>query len=72
MSSATHLGHEIHESGTMEHDARTKRAKFISDTVEVRDSFDFAPPVEVLRAVKIYCGALYGAMLWDLGGSGAD
>lgn len=72
VSSATHLGHEIHESGTMELDARMKRAKFISDTVEVRDSFDFASPVEVLRAVKTYCGALYGAMLWDLGGSGAD
>ena len=29
VASATHLGHELHESGLMEHDARQKRAEFI-------------------------------------------
>ena len=72
VSSATHLGHEIHESGSMEHDSKVKRAKFISDSVDIRETFSFANPVEILRAVKVYCSALYGAMLWDLGGSGAD
>ena len=33
VSSATHLGHEIHESGSMEYDSKVKRAKFISDSV---------------------------------------
>ena len=69
--SATHLGHEIHESGTMELDARQKKYKFISDSVDIRETFGFASPTEVLRAIKVYCGAFYGSMLWDLGGPGA-
>ena len=71
VTQATHLGHVIHESGTMEKDARSKRAQFISDSLDVRETFQFASPVEILRAVKIHCGSLYGAMLWDLGGPGA-
>ena len=30
MASATHLGHKIHESGDMSHDANVKRAQYIS------------------------------------------
>ena len=30
--------------------------------------FSFASPVEVLRAVKVFAGDLYGAMLWKLSG----
>ena len=68
VASATHLGHELHESGLMEHDARMKRAEFIGKSTEIRETFDFASPVEVLGAVKIYAGDLYGAMLWRLEG----
>ena len=69
---ATHLGHELHESGNMEHDAKIKRAEFIDKSVEVRQTFKFASPAEILRALKIYCSSFYGAMLWDLTGEGAS
>ena len=69
MVSATHLGHELHESGLMDHDARVKRAQFIDKSTEIRETFAFASPVEILRAVKVFAGDLYGAMLWRLGGA---
>ena len=68
---ATHLGHEICETGEMESDAAAKRGKFIQDSVNVRETFSFASPVEVLRATKIYCCAIYGSMLWRLDGLAA-
>ena len=67
VESAVHLGHVLHQSGTMEQDTRTKRAKFIDESVEVRETFGFASPSEVLRAVKLYVGSHYGSMLWELG-----
>ena len=72
VASATHLGHELHESGTLEHDTRVKRAEFISKITELRETFSFASPVEVLRAVKVFAGDFYGANLWHLGGEMAD
>ena len=71
VTTATHLGHELHESGTMEHDSLVKRAVFIRNSTEVREAFGFASPVEVLSALKVYCSSFYGCMLWDLGGEGA-
>ena len=65
VESATHLGHELHQSGTMEHDAKVARARYIDQTVEVRQAFSFASPVEVLRALQVYCTSYYGSMLWD-------
>ena len=72
VSSANHLGHELHESGTMEHDAHVKKALFIDKSVEIREMFHFASPVEVLGAMKVFCGSFYGCMLWDLGGNRAS
>ena len=72
VESATHLGHELHSSGTMEHDAKVARARYIDQTVEVRQSFSFASPVEVIRALEVYTTSYYGAMLWDLQGEGAS
>ena len=71
VETATHLGHELHESGHMEHDAKVKRAEFIDKSVELRETFQFASPVEVLHALKVYCSSFYGCMLWDLSGEGA-
>ena len=65
VESATHLGHELHQSGTMEHDAKIARARYIDQTVEVRQSFSFASPVEVLRALQVYCSSYYGSLLWN-------
>ena len=69
---ATHLGHELHESGTMEYDARVKKAQFISNSLEVREMFSFASPAEVLRTLKVYTCSLYGSNLWELGGDMAN
>ena len=72
VETATHLGHELHESGSMEHDAKVKRAEFIDKSVEIRETFKFASPVEVLHTLKVYCSSFYGCMLWDLSGVGAS
>ena len=71
VESATHLGHELNQSGTMEHDAKVARARFIDRSVEVRQAFSFASPVEIIRALQVYCTSHYGSMLWDLQGEGA-
>ena len=54
VESATHLGHELHQNGSMEHDAKVARARYIDQTVEVRQSFSLASPVEVLHALQVY------------------
>ena len=68
VETAAHLGHDLHQSGNMEHDAAVKRAQFIEKSVEIRTMFDWASPTEVLQALKTYCSSFYGSMLWDLGG----
>ena len=73
VSTATHLGHEIHESGEMTHDTTVKRAILIGKTVEVRDSFPFASPPSVLRALQVYCSSYYGSLAgWELEGAEAQ
>ena len=48
-------------------DIRVKRATYIDESVEVRETFGFASPNKVLQAFKLYVGSHYGSMLWDLG-----
>ena len=72
VTNAMHLGHELDISGSMEHDAKVKRAEFIQKSTEIRETFSFASPVEVLRALKIYCSSFYGAMLWNFCGQNAE
>jgi hypothetical protein len=62
VESAVHLGHVLHQCEHMDKDIRSKRATFIEDSVEVRETFGFASPVEVLQAVKLYVGSHYGSM----------
>ena len=50
VESAVHLGHILHQSGNMDKDIRVKRASFNDESVEVRETFEFASPVEVLQA----------------------
>ena len=61
-----HLGHVLHESGSMEQDVKVKRANFIDESTKVREEFGFASPTEVLKAVKVYVGSHYGSNLWQL------
>ena len=72
VSTATHLGNELCEDGSMDTDTRQKRAAFIDRSLLVREEFSFAHPIEVLRAVNIYCCDHYGGMLWDLQGDMAS
>ena len=65
---ATHLGNELCEDGSMDMDTKVKTAAFITRSLEIREQFSFAHPMEVLRAVKLYCCDHYGSMLWDLQG----
>ena len=71
VKTGTHLGHELHQLCNMEHDAKCKRASFISNSTNVREMFSFAYPSQVLSAVNIYTCHFYGAMLWDLFGETA-
>ena len=48
MESAVHLGHVLHESGTMDKDSKSKRASFIDDSVHIREGF---APREVQFAI---------------------
>ena len=65
VESAPHLGHVLHESGSMDQDIRVKRATFIDESTKIREAFEFASPWEVLRAVKVYVGSHYGSNLWQ-------
>ena len=64
---AEHLGHTLHQDGTMVQDTREKRAQFIDTSVKIRECFHFAHPAEQILAVEKYCTAAYGSNLWDLG-----
>ena len=66
VSHATHLGHELHEEGNMDFDCKCKRAKFIDNSLNIRETFKFANPHQILQAVQTYCCDFYGSMLWDL------
>ena len=59
----THLGHEFHEDGTMDTDTNISRGIFIGRCLEVQESLSFVAPSDVLGAIKLYCGDLYGGRL---------
>ena len=68
---ADHLGNMLTEQGDMEQDAVIKRAKFIQSSVEIRETFKFAAPEEIIRCLKVYSNSFYGSSLWNLGGDKA-
>ena len=51
---ATHLGHELHQTCSMEYDANMKRAEFIENSVQIRETFYFANPEEKLSAFHLH------------------
>ena len=65
---AVHLGHELHQLCSMEFDANIKRAEFIDAAADIQETFKFATPNDIIRAVQVYAGHFYGGMLWDLFG----
>ena len=66
VTTATHLGHELSQQCNMDQDCRIKRAQYIDRSTDIRDTFSFADPGQVLSAIEIYCGDHYGAMNWNL------
>ena len=71
VDNATHLGHELHTSGTQDMDCRLRRAAYIGQTTELLGIFQYAHPVQKLKAIQTYACALYGSNLWNLYGSSA-
>ena len=67
----THLGHELHQSCTMNFDAKCKRAAFIESSTDIREMFSFAYPSQILSSVSVYSAHFYGSMLWDLSSESA-
>ena len=67
-----HLGHTLHQDGTMEQDARVRRARYIDRSVDIRENMQFAGSGMVMKAHDIHCCDAYGAMLWKLRGKGAE
>ena len=65
VQTAVHLGHELHQLGTMEYDVSMKRAQYIETAMDMQETFKFGRPQETLRAVQVYGGHWYGSMLWD-------
>ena len=66
VTSATHLGHELTQACNMDQDCKIKRADYIDKTVNIRETFSFAEPEQILQGVEKYCCDYYGAMLWPL------
>ena len=66
VKTAMHLGHELSEEGNMVHDMQCKGADFIQKSTEVRETFGFGQPNQILQSVRTYCCSLYGAMTWPL------
>ena len=56
----------------MDYDADIKRAQFIEKSLEIREIFSFAHPLQILQAVNTYAAHFYGSMLWNLYGHSAN
>ena len=64
---ADHLGHVLSQLCNMESNARIMKAKYIEKTIDVRETFSFAHPEQILRALDIFTSDCYGLfMLQDL------
>ena len=55
----------------MEFDCKSKRGRFIESSLSIRETFKFAQPSEILKAVQVYCCDMYGSMLWNIYGDEA-
>ena len=66
VTTCLHLGHILSQDGSMVQDCKSKRAQYIDKTVDIRNTFSFADPNQVLTAVKKYARNHYGVMLYDL------
>ena len=63
---ADHLGHVLSQLCNMEKNASVMRAKFIDKSIEIRESFAFAHPDHVIKAMGVFSSDCYGMMLHNL------
>ena len=63
-----HLGHTLSSDGTMEKETKGKKARLLHSVMATKEEFYFAHPREILRAIKVYAGSLYGSPTWDFSG----
>jgi hypothetical protein len=49
VSTATHLGHGLHQDGTMDHDCKFKRCRFNENSNTIRETFKFAEQQQILN-----------------------
>ena len=66
VESASHLGHMLHKSVTIDHNTSVARATFIDQSIETCQAFNFASPVELFRALQVFCCSHYGSMLRNI------
>ena len=67
-----HLGHTLSSDGTMKQDIREKRAQFINSAVNIRETFSYAFPEQIVEAVVKYACSFYSSNLWDLNSPEAE
>ena len=69
VSTATHLGNVLCQDGSME----TENSTVHHQEPVSKEAVLLCPPrpMEVLRAVRVYCCDHYGSMLWDMQGDSA-
>ena len=53
----------------MDMDINIKRSMFITKSSEIRNTFHFAMPQQMLKAIEVYASHFSGSMLWDLYGN---
>ena len=53
---------------TLEYDVNIKKAQFVETAIDIQNTFKFARPQKIIKAVQVYAGHWYGSMLWDLYG----
>ena len=69
---AEHLGHTLHQLTSMDKDCQVARAKFIKNSIDIREELSFAHPHQKMQAVQALCTDAYGSMLWNLGSESAE
>ena len=72
VKTAEHLGHTLHQVGSMDQDCKVRRGIYINKSVEMREQLHFASPEDVLKALDVYCSDSYGSMLWSLRSDAAE
>ena len=66
------MGTTLNTSCSLEQDGREKRSDFIDSVVNIRESFNFAHPSEIISATQIYCFSHYNSSLWNLHGQASE